>query len=213
MKSARKMVLIPEAEYQTLSQPHTKENELDKKEPEYHTFVKKESEPELTFVKPSDSKVNRLKMEMKEVLQGKRDHAAATKMSQLLGAYLRHKESETPLPTPKKDDVLDYFEPIYYGKAASFLSKLRDLGIEWNTDKEVKLPSGEIIRHSNIVDLMNEAVVSRKKKTNQPPPHGWEDFIQVIASSSIPKSFFTKRSTVKDIERLRQQRHGFWEDY
>ena len=72
MKSARKMVLIPEAEYQTLQgQPHTKENELTfvKKEPEYHTFVKKESEPELTFVKPSDSKVSRLKMEMKEVLQ------------------------------------------------------------------------------------------------------------------------------------------------
>ena len=96
MKSARKMVLIPEAEYRTLQgQPHTKENELTfvksepgltfvKKEPEHHTFVKKESEPELTFVKPSDSKVNRLKMEMKEVLQGKRDHAAATKMSQLL---------------------------------------------------------------------------------------------------------------------------------
>ena len=43
-----------------------------------------------------------LKMEMKEVLQGKIDHAAAAKMSQLLGSYLRHKESETPLPTPKK---------------------------------------------------------------------------------------------------------------
>ena len=161
------MVLIPEAEYHTLQgQLHTKDSEPEltfvKSEPEYHTFVKKESEPELTFVKPSDSKVNRLKMEMKVVLQGKTDHAAATKMSQLLGAYLRHKESETPLPTPKKDDVLDYFEPIYYGKAASFLSKLRDLnGIEWNTDKEVKLPSGEIIHHSNIVDFMKEAVVSR----------------------------------------------------
>ena len=142
MKSARKMVLIPETEYQTLQgQPHTKENELTfvKKEPEYHTFVKKESEPELTFVKPSDSKVNRLKMEMKEVLQGKSDHAAATKMSQLLGAYLRHKESETPLPTPKKDDVLDYFEPIYYGKAASFLSKLLDFGIEWNQETALSL--------------------------------------------------------------------------
>ena len=108
--------------------------------------------------------------------------------------------------------MLDYFEPIYYGKAASFLSKLRDLGIEWNTDKDVKLPSGEIIHHSNIVDLMKEAVVSRQKKKNQPPPHEWEDFIPVIASSSIPKSFYIKRSTVKDIERLRQH-HGVWEDY
>ena len=60
---------------------------------------------------------------------------------------------------------------------------------------------------------MNEAVVSRKKKKNQPPPHGWEDFIQVIASSSSPKSFYTKRSTVKDMERLRQQRQGVWEGY
>ena len=86
MKSAWKMVLIPKAEYHTLQgQPH----KFTKKEsePEYHTFVKKESEPELTFVKPGNSKVNRLKMKMKEVLQGKRDHAAATKMLQLLGAY------------------------------------------------------------------------------------------------------------------------------
>ena len=55
---------------------------------------------------------------------------------------------------------------------------------------------------------MKEAVASRPKKKNQPPPHGWEDFIQVIANSSIPKSFFTKRSTVKDIERLRQHTMG-----
>ena len=79
------MVLIREAEYHILKGPSASEKEyhtLVKKEsePEYHTFVKKESEPELTFVKSSDRKVNRLKMEVKKVLQGKRDHAAATKM-------------------------------------------------------------------------------------------------------------------------------------
>lgn len=175
MKYARKMVLIPEEEYQTLM----------------------------------NSKSNQSQRAIKDVLNEPRDHEAASKMSQLVGTYLRRKQSET-LPTPTKDDVLDYFNPIYQRKVVLFLSKLHDLGMEWNTDKEVKLPSGEIISHSNIVDLIKEALVSGKRKTER-RPLGWEDFIRVIASSNIPKSMFTKKSTLEEIERVSQ--HGDWIEY
>ena len=101
---------------------------------------------------------------MKDVLKGKRVPEAAIKMSQLVGAYLRHKVSENPTPSkPKKKDLLDYFEPIYHKKVGTLVSKLHDQGIEWNDNKELKLPSRDIVPHFNIVDLMREAVVASKK--------------------------------------------------
>lgn len=172
MKVARKMVLIPEEEYQSLLN----------------------AKPKLR--------------DMKEILKGPRDQAAATKMSQLVGTYLRRRQP--PLPAPKKDDILEYFEPIYQKKVTVFMSKLRDIGMDWNTNKELKLPSGEIINHSNIVDLIKEALVARKGKPDR-LPLGWEDFIQAIANSSIPKSFFGKKNTLEEIERV--SKHGIWEDY
>ena len=100
-----------------------------------------------------NSKSNRMKRDIKEVLKGPRDHASATKMSQLVGSCLRRKQSERkPKKEEKKEDLLEYFNPIYHRKVALFISKLHNLEMEWNTDKELKLPSGEIIRHSNIVD-------------------------------------------------------------
>ena len=90
------------------------------------------------------------------------------------------------------------------------MSKLRDIGMDWNTNKELKLSSGEIINHSNIVDLIKEALVAKKGKPDR-LPLGWEDFIQAIANSSIPKSFFGKKNTLEEIERV--SKHGIWEDY
>lgn len=184
MKLAQKMVLIPEAEYLSLlKKPH----------------------------KHMDSKSNQLKKQMKEVLKGKRDHTAATNMSQLVGAYIRHKESEKPPPPkPKADEFLEFFNPIYHKKVASLISQLHEHGIRWNEQKELMLTTGETIEHSNIVDLIQEALVGRKKKKQrESTPIGWEAFIQAIASSTIPKSFFTKQSTLQDINK---EQHG-WEVY
>ena len=193
MKFAQKMVLIPEAEYITL-------------------LHKGKIKPtKIKGKKQAESMANRIKQNMKDVLKGKRDHEAATKMSQLVGAYLRHKASEKPTPSkPKKEDLLDFFEPIYHKKVDTLISKLHDQGIEWNDKKESKLPSGDIVPHSNIVDLIKEAVVAFKKKSQRETvPVGWKAFITAIASSSIPKSLFTKRSTLHDIDTVQHE----WEVY
>ena len=93
MKFAPKMVLIPEAEYHAI---------LDKP-------------VRIKGKKQAQSMANRIKQYMKDVLKVKRDHEAAIKMSQLVGAYLRHKTSEKPTSTkPKKEDLLEYFEPMYH---------------------------------------------------------------------------------------------------
>ena len=161
--------------------------------------------------KQAESMANRTKQNMKHVLKGKRDHEAATKMFRLVGAYLRHKASEKPTPSqPKKEDLLDYFEPIYHKKVGTLVSKPYDNGIEWNDNNELKVPSGDIVPHSNSVDLMKEAVVAPKKKSQRETvPVCWKAFITAIASSSIPKSLFTKRSTLHDIDTVQHE----WEVY
>lgn len=153
-------------------------------EAEYHALLNK------------PGKTSELKKEMKDVLKGKRDHTAATKMSQLVGAYLRHKESVKP-PKRKQEDFLEYFHTIYHGKVKSLLSQLHSNRIEWNEEYELILPSGQIIAKSNIVDLIREALVSTKKKS--PAPIGWNAFTEAIALSAIPKSLFNKKSTLKAI--------------
>ena len=61
--------------------------------------------------------------------------------------------------------------------------------------KRLRLSSGEIINHLNIIELIKEAVVGTKKKQREPLPIGWETFIEAIASSSIPVSLFKTKST------------------
>jgi len=176
MKYARKMVLIPEEEYMEL-----KGN-------------------------PPSSKTSQLKRKVREVLRGTRDHSAATQMSQLVGSYLRHKQSEQskPVSAPKKPSInfQQFFEPIYEKKVTSLLSQLKENRIGWTQNKELQLPTGQIIPHSNIVDLIKEALVGTRKKTRTHIPTGWREFIQAIAHSNIPKSFFTKRTTQQDLEEI-----------
>lgn len=188
MKYTQKMVLIPETEY--------------------HTLLKKSPPPS----EPSTNK--RFKDDMQELLQGDRDHTAATHMSQLVGTYLRHKESEQPPPPVKKarkGAIMEFFDPIYHRKLTLLLSKLRDEGIGWNEENELTLPSGEVIQHSNIVDLLKEAIVAsrKKKREDTSTPLGWQSFVEAIASSSIPKSIFTKKSTLEDIGKVQHE----WEVY
>ena len=172
MKFARKMVLIPEDEY------------LELKE------------------KPPASKTSEFKRKVREVLRNKRDHSAATQMSQLVGSYIRHKQSEQPKLVPKPMDFLQFFEPIYHKKVTLLLSQLKDNRIGWTQNKELQLPTGQIIDHSNIVDLIKEALVASRKKKRAQIPIGWNEFIRAIATSTIPKSFFTKQTTRQDLEQL-----------
>ena len=154
-------------------------------------------------------KTHPVREEMKTILKGKRDHAAATKMSQLVGAYLRHKQKDK-LPEVTHDNLLDHFEPIYHKKVTSFLSQLRHHRFEWNDKKELIIPSGKIVQHSNIIDLIKEALVSSRGKKRVLQPMGWEIFVEALAATSIPINFFTKQSTQ---EAIKQAQHHEWEVY
>ena len=97
-------------------------------------------------------KTHPVREEMKTILKGKRDHAAATKVTH--------------------DNLLDHFEPIYHKKVTSFLSQLRNHRFEWNDKKELIMPSGKMIQHSNIIDLIKEALVSSRGKKRVLQPMG-----------------------------------------
>ena len=77
------------------------------------------------------------------------------------------------------------------------LSQFQTHGIGWNERKELILPSGETIVHSNIIDLIKEALVGTKKRG--PLPVGWQAFIDAIVATPIPTTLFRKKSTLEDI--------------
>ena len=49
----------------------------------------------LKLTQPTN-KTSDIKRKVQEVLRGTRDHSVATQMSQLVGSYLRYKQSEKP---------------------------------------------------------------------------------------------------------------------
>ena len=180
MKYAQKMVLVSEAEYRMLQ-------EMKNKRP-------KESE---------------LKTKMKKVLAGERDYDAAKKMAQLLGESIRYKQKSFK-PEKKRTDLEQYFPPTYHSKVTLLLKELKDHGIDYSGQNELMLPGGQVVPNSNIVDLLKEALLAKKK--TEPPPVGWPEFIRSIASTNIPLSTFTKRTTKKQIEEARDGGQA-WEVY
>lgn len=186
MKYAEKMVLIPEAEYQYL----------------------------LGLKKTKGDKQSEIKESMHKVLKGKRDHKAAKEMSQLLGQYLRYNKKSKPgkKREEKPEDILKYFSPTYHTKVNLFLSLLAENGITWTEKNELISTSSGIIENSNKVDLIKEALVITRKQQRTTVPIGWDVFIEEIARSNVPLSFFTKKTTRKDIESAKTPGHN-WELY
>lgn len=178
-KHAEKMVLVPESEYKMLLE-----------------------------LKKSQSKGSDLKTKMKSVLKGKRDYEAAKKMSQLVGQYIRYKQKETkPKPAKSSPSFLHFFAPIYHQKVTMLMNELNAHGIKWTDDRELILKNGIVVPNTNIVDLMREAIVGTRKKVRESTPFGWKEFVEAIATTHIPLSMFTKRTTKQDIEEARHPRH------
>ncbi len=140
-----------------------------------------------------ESKPVQLKETMHTVLKsGKKDHKTAKQYSHLLQNYLHYKKEK-----PKKLDVLAHLPTIYHNKIKNLL---KDSSLSWTPLGELKNQFGKPIYGSHIVDLLKEAFVGNRKKRN---PTGWDSFIQQIASSSLPISFFTKKAVRQDIEKYK----------
>lgn len=146
----------------------------------------------------SKGKVGEIKSKVKKVLKEKRDHTAAKKMSQLVGEYLRYKQQQVPQKT-KKLDLLQYFSPTYHQKVKTLMSTLETYGTSLTNRNELVLSSGQVVKNSNIVDLLKEALVGTRRKERVRVPTGWDEFIKEIAEANVPLGLFTKKSTLDDI--------------
>ena len=104
-------------------------------------------------------------------------------------------------------DVSEMMPTLYRNKAKLLLGQLQARGVKWNTFGELILPDGQTIDKSNIVDLLNEAFVGSAKKSAQKPV-GWTEFVQGIAQAHIPYTMFRKQSTLDDLNNARVE----WEE-
>ena len=109
-----------------------------------------------------------------------------------------------------KVSIVELLPPIYHMKAKLLLSELASAGITYATNRELVVNPGVVIPHSNIVDIIREALITDKKPVGTPKPVGWQDFINSVAASRVPKTIF-KQSVRKEIER--RQRVAGWETW
>ena len=187
MKYAKKMILIPEEEYKELLE------------------LKNKSQEKIGEIKTKyRGKVGEIKTKVKKILKEKPTHNAAKRMSQLVGEYLRYKQSEHK-PKKKKLDLLQYFTPLYHEKVKVLMSTLESRGISLTDKNELILSSGQVVANSNIIDLLKEALVVTKRKQRAAVPIGWAEFIQEIVDLNLPLKLFTKRSTLDDIHHLSRE--------
>lgn len=163
-----------------------------------------------------ESEYRRLKPDitdkMNQVLSRKHDQETATDMSQLFGRYLRTKQTHNPIQSLDKTHILSKLPAIYHAKVSKFLTFLEDYGSSWMDTYEFVSKNGEVI--GNIIDLLNQAFVAKKKG----PSPGWKKFITEIINANVPMNIFTKTSTKQDIEQelTKRENRQFteeWENY
>ena len=106
----------------------------------------------------------------------------------------------TPPTDPRRStpDIVEHLPRQYRDKARRALSEMANHGFSWKYNREVQLPSGQLLSGSNIVDLLKEAI-DPKTSSN---PRGWSAFITSIADSAIPRSLFSKSSTKRALQQV-----------
>ena len=169
MKYAVRMVIIPESEYQSLKAKHN----LGKKKPKTHK----------AFIKLTQDLGRKIRQRDQEKTQQQRQVQASIAKVDL------HRTAA---------DLVQHLPPVYQPKTRLALKELLDQGFSWKDNKELTVPSGQTLSGSNIVDLLKEAFVPRKK--GAPKPTGWLEFIQSVASSGVPQSLFTKKETKRALQ-------------
>ena len=164
-------------------------------------------ESEYRRLKPEEG----IKGKVNKILRGKRDHKAATEMSQLFGRYLRTTKPEKEVKPLDMDDIVKNLPPMYHEKVSRFLSQLMKYGSTWNDNFDFISKSGEVI--GNIVDLLKEAFVGTRRIRRE-VPQCWTHFIKEIVDANIPRYTFSKHTTKEDIAQEKEQRRPVqWENF
>ncbi|KAF4529261.1 hypothetical protein B566_EDAN017702 [Ephemera danica] len=138
----------------------------------------------------SQNEFESLDSEMNRILEakGKSDNEKWQEYNQVLQKYLRQNEKiKEPIKIPLESEA-DEQSPdppqTTEQSVSTVTDPLRSPDISWDPSGRVYIKD-QVIRGSNIVDLLNDIVRSRQGN----PPTGWEQFAGVLASINIPKEY------------------------
>lgn len=102
--------------------------------------------------------------------------------------------------------IESFFDPKYQSTVKAILAELKDTGVSFNSNRELKLAHGDTVPGSNIIDLMRELLVGATSPKDV-QLSGWKEFMAAIAYSNLPLSIFTKTTSKSLLRKLR------WEEY
>ena len=144
-------------------------------------------------VNPIHRSIVTLDDDMKTVLD-RRDLTDQEKVRQYNQILQRYLEYQDHLRTPSlskvsqnvkedEEEIIRTVPPKYQRKAQHILKRIQHASnMNWNERGEY-IHNGEVIRGSNIVDLVNDVVRHRKAFH----PHGWQEFALALRQGSVPQ--------------------------
>ena len=157
---------------------------------------------------PIHRSIATLDQEMKTILErsGLTDEEKVRQYNQVLQRYLEyHDHLKTPLisntnqtvpntnqtvPKAIQEEVLHTVPKTLRRKAETILERInRHPNMNWN-DRGEFVFNGEVVRGSNVVDLVNDII--RHRKSFQ--PHGWEEFARALRQSNVPQDLVGNRN-------------------
>ena len=148
-------------------------------------------------VNPIHHSIATLDSDMRGVLERHdlNDEEKVRQYNQILHRYLEyHDHLRTPSlltesNTVKEAEIIRTVPVKYRGKAESLLKRIeREPSMRWNERGEF-VHNGQVIKGSNIVDLVNDVVRHRKDFH----PHGWQEFARALRRGNVPQDLVGNR--------------------
>ena len=162
-------------------------------------MMQQRTTPVTAPVNPIHRSIVTLDDDMKTVLD-RRDLTDQEKFRQYNQILQRYLEYQYHLRTPslskvsqnvKEDgeEIVRTVPPKYERKAAHILKRIQHApNMNWNERGEY-IHNGEVIKGSNIVDLVNDVVRHRKALH----PHGWQEFARALRQGNVPQDLIWNR--------------------
>ena len=144
-------------------------------------------------VNPTHRSIATLDQEMRTMLDrhGLSDEEKVRQYNQILQRYLEYHDhlrvpsTSSPITNASKDihdEVLQTVPKSMKRKAEAILERIsHQSNMSWNERGEF-VHDGQVIKGSNIVDLVNDML--RHRKTFQ--PRGWQDFARALRQNNVP---------------------------
>lgn len=164
---------------------------------------------------PQVTQTANLQKELNQTIEndGLSESEKAQKFGQVLRQFqVSHKKSleptmkpiaATPTPTEKtltlKDRIMDSVPPTMRRKATLLLNMLENNSdLTWTKQGELEY-NGKRVQGSNIIDLVNDVLRSRKGSN----PKGWEQFAQGLRGANVPQEVVGNKRRWDWIQRQR----------